>query len=434
MPTTSTGWPSAPSRLASCCAYGSASSTRQQRLNVASAGSCCLAREIVAPPSTAAASRTSEPITAMLRPGVRAKRTFAALPATSMTCPSSTVGVASPGHSVGKSCSVSSSGHLAAVEQAGLRQLARAPPPQLVLQGVEGALGLSSPGSRAISLPGRTPDSWLITACQRGSSTAASLLRLGQHPPGLRQRDPDGELLEDRRLAPEPLDAGHVLAGQHEVDALRPAASRHVLQQLGRLRGHLVALAEQVLELVDHRDDPRPVAGRVLGAQLLQLGDLVLLGGVRAAAHLVGEERQQCHAELAVGVDVHADQPGVRQPARVLAARRELRERHAFLEVQQVQLQLVRRVPRGEAAEHGVEEVRLAGAARPADQRVRRGVAELHVHRLAVVEADRRDHARRRVLRPRLFRQQVAERAEPGAPFLALVRDGRARARHQGAR
>ena len=58
---------------------------------------------------------------------------------------------------------------------------------------------------------------------------------------------------------------------------------------------------------------------RVLGAQLGQLGHLVRLGRLGPAAHLVGEEPQQRQPELAVGVDVDADQPGVRQPAAVAA-------------------------------------------------------------------------------------------------------------------
>ena len=110
-------------------------------------------------------------------------------------------------------------------------------------------------------------------------------------------------------------------------------------------------LGEQDLELVDHRDDPRPAPVRVGGAQLLELGHLVRLGGLGPAAHLLGEELQQRQPELAVGVDVDADQPRVRQPGRVAAAGRELGERHALLEVEQVELQLVRGVAGGERAD-----------------------------------------------------------------------------------
>jgi hypothetical protein len=60
--------------------------------------------------------------------------------------------------------------------------------------------------------------------------------------------------------------------------------------------------------------------------QLLQLGDFVGLGRLGASAHLVEQEPQQRQPELAVIVDVHPDQPGVWQPARVPPARRELGE------------------------------------------------------------------------------------------------------------
>ena len=79
----------------------------------------------------------------------------------------------------------------------------------------------------------RTPDSWFTTACQRGRCSVASLSSV-EHPAGPRQADAQDELLEDRRPHPERLDAGDVLAGQHEVDALAPAAAGEVFQQLRR--------------------------------------------------------------------------------------------------------------------------------------------------------------------------------------------------------
>ena len=65
------------------------------------------------------------------------------------------------------------------------------------------------------------------------------------------------------------------------------------------------------------------------------------LAACGAAAHLVGEVLQQREPELAVVVDVDADQPRVRQPASGPPAGRELGERHALLEVEQVERQLV---------------------------------------------------------------------------------------------
>ena len=74
-------------------------------------------------------------------------------------------------------------------------------------------------GMRTISLPCAMPDSWLTTACQRGRCSVASLLSASTRR-ARGSADPQHELLEDRRAAPERLDAGDVLAGQHQVDAL----------------------------------------------------------------------------------------------------------------------------------------------------------------------------------------------------------------------
>ncbi len=68
------------------------------------------------------------------------------------------------------------------------------------------------------------------------------LVAVVEHAAGPGQRDAQHELLEDRRTAPERLDAGHVLAGEHEVDALGTAAPRDVLQQRQRRAGDGVAL------------------------------------------------------------------------------------------------------------------------------------------------------------------------------------------------
>ena len=115
---------------------------------------------------------------------------------------------------------VRAGGRAAAVEQPGLaparRGGARA---ERVLHLVDRPPSVAS-GCAAISLPCGTPDSWLTTACQRGQ-VHRGVVVLGEHPPGPRQADPQHELLDDRRPPPERLDAGDVLAGQHQVDALR---------------------------------------------------------------------------------------------------------------------------------------------------------------------------------------------------------------------
>ena len=96
------------------------------------------------------------------------------------------------------------------------------------------------------------------------------------------------------------------------MDALGAPTPREVLQQRGGHARHRVAFGEQVLELVDHGDDPGPVPVRVLLTEFRDVGDLELLGRGRTTAQLVGEEPQQRQPELAVGVDVHAHQTGVR--------------------------------------------------------------------------------------------------------------------------
>ena len=98
------------------------------------------------------------------------------------------------------------------------------------------------------------------------------------------------------------------------------------------------------------------------------------------------------------------------QPAGVARPGHEPGERHALLEVEQVEGQFVGAVTGGERGQPGVDQVGLAGAGRAADQRVRRVVAERHLDQRAVgAVADRRDQAVRRRLRPELRRLQVGQ-------------------------
>ena len=106
------------------------------------------------------------------------------------------------------------------------------------------------------------PDSWLTTACQRGRCSVASLASAStRRARGSPIRSTNCSKIAG--TAPERLDARHVLAGQHQVDALRAAAPGDVLQQPDGLAGDRVPLGEEELELVDHRDDPRPAPLRV---------------------------------------------------------------------------------------------------------------------------------------------------------------------------
>ena len=166
---------------------------------------------------------------------------------------------------------------------------------------------------------------------------------------------------------------------------------------------------------------------RVLGAQLGELGRLVPLGRPRPAPQLLAEVAQQRQAELAVGVDVHPDQPHVRQPARVARARREPGERHALLEVEQVERQLVG----GVAGAQARPARRRAGWS--CRSRTGRRSARAAGRRRACTSTGRR-RCRRRAARaaPRaedsvhsLLRQQVGEAAPAAGP--ASTRSARPR-------
>jgi hypothetical protein len=56
------------------------------------------------------------------------------------------------------------------------------------------------------------------------------VVRIGQDPAGLGQGDPQAELPDQAGATPQRLDAGHVLARHHQVDALRPAPPGKILQ------------------------------------------------------------------------------------------------------------------------------------------------------------------------------------------------------------
>ena len=106
----------------------------------------------------------------------------------------------------------------------------------------------------------------------------------------------------------------------------------------------------------------------------------------------------------------------MRQPGRVPTAGGELGERHALLEVEQVELQLVRRVAGGQRRDHREQQVRLARAARAADQRVRGGVGERQLDRASPSAKPTGAHspaASPRAAPLRVRREQVAERADP---------------------
>ena len=85
-------------------------------------------------------------------------------------------------------------------------------------------------------------------------------------PPGSATRSGNWPKI-DSALAVQRLDAGHALAGQHQVDAVRAALAGQLLQQVGGFPGERVVAGEQHVELVDDGDDPgqRRVAVRRAG-------------------------------------------------------------------------------------------------------------------------------------------------------------------------
>jgi hypothetical protein len=72
------------------------------------------------------------------------------------------------------------------------------------------------------------------------------------------------------------------------VNALAAAPAGEVFEQLDGLVGDGVLLPEQELELVDDGDDARPPPRDARRAQLLQLGDLVLILNVCAVEFILG--------------------------------------------------------------------------------------------------------------------------------------------------
>ena len=197
----------------------------------------------------------------------------------------------------------------AAVEQPRLRSAAGILAVQLLQHRVDGLLGRLGHAQPLVAV--RHPR-LVVDDGVPARQVHRCVVRVGEDAARPRQADPQHELLEDRRSHPEGLDPGHVLAGQDEVDALAAAPPGEVFEQLDGLVGDGVLLTEKELELVDDRDDARPRTRHARRAQLLQLGDLVLLGHLGAMAHLRGEVLQQRQPELTVSVDVDTDEPRVR--------------------------------------------------------------------------------------------------------------------------
>src|SRR5699024_7962987 len=87
------------------------------------------------------------------------------------------------------------------------------------------------------------------------------------------------------------------------------------------------------------------------------------------------------------------------------------RERHALLEVQQVEREFLRGVPGGETSDEGEEEICLSRTAGTTDEGMRCGVTDHDVHRFAFMEADRSAQFLGRTVCAELDGEEVVEGA-----------------------
>ena len=171
----------------------------------------------------------------------------------------------------------------------------------------------------------------------------------------------------------QPVGPAERLRAEVDVDAEGSALADEPVEQERGVLGELVVLDEELLELVDQEQDPREVLvgpGRAVAGDVLR-GD----GAVHLAAtlQLDVEPLEDAQAELALALD--GDDPGVGQLVDGVGL-----ELDALLEVDQVELDLLRAVPEGDVGDQGVEQRRLTGAGLAGDQDVlRRALAELEV-------------------------------------------------------
>ncbi len=184
--------------------------------------------------------------------------------------------------------------------------------------------------------------------------------RLGHRRLRAAQRDPQRHLLVDRPQVRGQRPAGG-LGGQQQVQAERRAALGDVRQQPPGLAGQPVLLAEQHLELIhDHQGPRQHIPGD--GTVVRQVGHPGLTAQPRPPVDLVVETPQHRQPELPVGA--RGDRAGVRQAFGQVGVELDL------LEVEEVQLQLLRRVAQRELADQHVQQVGLPHPDVPADQSV----------------------------------------------------------------
>ena len=160
--------------------------------------------------------------------------------------------------------------------------------------------------------------------------------------------------------------AAQGLRAQDDVDAERTTLPDQAVEQQRDLLRDLVVLDEELLELVHDEQDARhgdfgpgfAVASQVLHAELAE--------ELAAVLELDIEPLEHAQAELALALD--GDDPGVRQLHRGVNL-----ELDAFLEVDQIELELVGAVPQRPVGDQGVQQGRLARAGLAGGEHVLRG-------------------------------------------------------------
>ena len=197
------------------------------------------------------------------------------------------------------------------------------------------------------------------------------------------KRDPHGHLAE-RGLGQRVLAAQGLRAEDH-VHAEGTALPHQAVEQQRDFLRDLVVFDEELLELVDDEQDPRH---RYLGPGLaiaVQVLTAELAVDLAALLELDVQPLEHAQAELALALD--GDHPRMRQ----LHRRVDL-EFDAFLEVDQVELELVGAVAQRSVGDQRVQHRRLARARLAGGEHVlRRALAELQVLQLGGAGAAQRN-------------------------------------------
>ena len=244
-------------------ATGSATVTREASWNRASPGACWRARLSVAARSTSAPVG-AVPTTARCRPGVVSIRNRAVVPCTSTVRPTRAIGRRPPGRNPAKVGSSSTRAASYPLKTAGARE----PGGRACHSSWRNAARSAGGGVRVGEAQHGVGADRAGGGVDHGGADRqgrGGVVELVEHPAAAGQRHPQRELPEDRLGPPvEGLDAGHALAGQHQVDAVRAALAGQLLQQVDGLAGQRVVAGEQHVELVDDRHDAgqRAVPGR----------------------------------------------------------------------------------------------------------------------------------------------------------------------------